>query len=301
MQDFGTKANDTAGPSGQLSAEEFNNLASELENSVTKSGQGLTGGSDTQLATSLFLHGVKAASFQDSGSANTYVATPVSGLSGVVLPQTYTPMNGSVVLMRAAASNSGASTMNIGQTTGALIGAKAIVDQSGSALSGGEIVAGSYIHLRYDASLSAGAGAWVLLPWGRSASQSSRGLIEIADAAEAQAWSSFLVALTPGGLDAAFKGANQVMSSSNGYQKYPGGLIHIYGTITVSGGAFSTFNYPLTLPNGVLFRAASWVSGTYSSASKGGILFGTATNTSTPIGVTDASGTFQLGVTIFGF
>lgn len=163
MQDFGTKANDTAGPSGQLSADEFNNLATELENGVTRSGQGLTGASVTQIAQSLFLHGVKSESFQDSGGANAYVATPVSGAGGVLLPSNYTPMNGAVIGFKASASNSGASTLNIGQTTGTLLGNKAIVDQAGAALASGSIVAGRFIQLQYDSSI--GAGSWVLMPW----------------------------------------------------------------------------------------------------------------------------------------
>lgn len=163
MQDFGTKSDDTAGPSGQLSAAEFNNLASEAENAVLRSGQVLTGASVTQLATSLFLHGVKAQTFQDSGAANAYVATPVSGAGGVLLPTEYSTLNGATIIIKASASNTTASTLNIGQTTGTLLGTKAIVDQAGAPLISGAIQAGSYLQLRYDASI--GAGSWVLMPW----------------------------------------------------------------------------------------------------------------------------------------
>ncbi len=165
MQDFGIKSDDTAGPSGQLSAAEFNNLATELENSVLRSGQALIGGSVTQLATSMFLHGVKSESFQDSGAANAYVATPVSGAGGVLLPADYTAMHGAVISFRASNANSGAPTLNVGQTTGTLLGSKAIVDQAGAALISGAISASTYIQLRYDSTI--GAGSWVLLPWSR--------------------------------------------------------------------------------------------------------------------------------------
>jgi hypothetical protein len=163
MQDFGTKANDTAGPSGQLSADEFNNLATELENAVTRAGLGLTGASVTQMAQSLFLHSVKAQTFQDSGGANAYVATPVSGAGGTLLPADYAAMNGAVIAFKASAANTGASTINIGQTTGTLLGTKAVVNQDGSVLQFGAIASGSYVQLRYDSSI--GAGSWVLLPW----------------------------------------------------------------------------------------------------------------------------------------
>lgn len=163
MQDFGTKADNSPPPGGQLSAAEFNNLATENENAVLRSGQTLSGASATQLAQSLFLHSVKAETFQDSGLANAYVATPVSGTNGVLLPGDYANMGGAKVVFKASNANTAAATLNIGQTTGTLLGTKAIVDQSGAALTGGEIKAGKYAQLIYDPSI--GAGSWVLLPW----------------------------------------------------------------------------------------------------------------------------------------
>lgn len=162
MQDFGTKADNSPPPGGQLSAAEFNNLATENENAVLRSGLALSGASVLQLATSMFLHASKAATFQDSGAANAYVITPVSGASGVLLPADYSTMNGAIVVFKASAANTAASTLNIGQTTGTLLGAKAIVDQSGAALNQGAITS-NYIQLRYDSSI--GSGSWVLLPW----------------------------------------------------------------------------------------------------------------------------------------
>lgn len=162
MQDFGTKADNSPPPGGQLSAAEFNNLATENENAVLRSGQVLSGASSSQLATSMFLHGAKSSSFQDSGVANAYVATPMSGASGVLLPATYAEMNGAVVTFKASNANTGASTLNIGQTTGTLIGTKPIVDQNGAALISGAILA-TVVSVRYDSSI--GLGSWVLLPW----------------------------------------------------------------------------------------------------------------------------------------
>lgn len=167
MQDFGTKADNSPPPGGQLSAAEFNNLATENENAVLRSGITLSGASATQLAESMFLHGVKSESFQDSGAANAYVATPISGASGVLLPVDYTNLAGSIISFKAANANTGASTLNIGQTTGTLLGAKDIVDQSGGALGSDTITAGSYIQLKYDPSI--GAGSWVLMPWSSGA------------------------------------------------------------------------------------------------------------------------------------
>lgn len=165
MQDFGTKANDTAGPSGQLSADEFNNLATELENAVLRSGLALSGASVVQMATSLFIHSTKSQTFQDSGAANAYVATPVSGSGGVLLPADYTDLDGAIITFKASNSNSGASTVNIGQTTGTLLGTKVVLTQAGAAVAAGAITSGAYVQLRFDASLDSGNGAWVLLPW----------------------------------------------------------------------------------------------------------------------------------------
>lgn len=166
MQDFGAKTDNSPPPGGQLSAAEFNNLATENENAVSRSGQTLSGASDTQLAQSLFLHGVKSESFQDSGAANAYVATPISGASGVLLPADYAAMDGAVITFKASNSNTAASTLNIGQTTGALLGAKAIRTQTDTAISSGDIVSGQYIQVVYNPAFNAGAGAWELLPWG---------------------------------------------------------------------------------------------------------------------------------------
>lgn len=235
MQDFGTKTNDTAGPSGQLSAEEFNNLATELENAILKAGIGLSGVSVTQLATSLFLHGVKSQTFQDSGVSNAYVATPASGSSGVMLPTDYSAMNGSVILFSASNANSGASTLNFGQTTGTLIGAKNIVDQSGSPLESGAIAAGSYIQLRYDSSI--GAGSWVLLPSSRP----------IASSAQAQGLAHNFSLLTPFGLNEAFKGSNQSFGASSLFQKMPGGLFLQAGSSAP--GTSAVQNFPIAFPN----------------------------------------------------
>lgn len=165
MQDFGTKADNSPPPGGQLSAAEFNNLATEAENAVLRSGQTLSGASVTQLALSLFLHSVKSESFQDSGAANAYVATPVSGTNGVLLPADYTSMAGATFSFKASNNNSGASTLNIGQTTGTLLGVKPIRTQADTPVLASAIVAGQYIQVRYNAAFDSGNGAWELLPW----------------------------------------------------------------------------------------------------------------------------------------
>lgn len=246
MQDFGTKADNSPPPGGQLSAAEFNNLATENENAVLRSGLSLSGASETQLAESLFLHGVKSQVFQDNGGANAYVATPVSGAGGVLLSADYAPLDGSIIVFKAAVANTGASTLNIGQTTGTLLGTKAIVQQDGSALPSAAIRAGAYVQVRYDASI--GAGSWVLLPWGRPATETALGLTEVATQAETDSGASDLVSVTPLKLRFGF----DISMSGIGYIVFPswlGGLVIQWGFNTGLAGAAKTLTFPLVWPN----------------------------------------------------
>lgn len=149
MRNFRTFTNDPTGDdpasTDYIGAKNINNFLGELENAVTRSGQSVTtdDGTDdsnkSQLAESLFLNGTKAQHFQDGGSANVIELTPVSGASGVKLPSSYANMDGAHITFFAAASNTGATTLNLGQTSGTLIGAKAVVREDGSALTSGDI------------------------------------------------------------------------------------------------------------------------------------------------------------------
>ena len=107
MRNFRTFVNDPAGndPAATdfLGATNINNFLGEAENLVSRSGQSLStddGTSDSnllQMAESAFLHGVKSQGFVDSGSANTYEVTPISGSSGVKIPSDYANMDGATI------------------------------------------------------------------------------------------------------------------------------------------------------------------------------------------------------------
>lgn len=84
-----------------------------------------------------------------------------------------------------------------------------------------------------------------------SASETVAGLIECATAAEAQALTDAVRALTPATLAEAFKGANRDTSAA-GYQRLPGGLIIQWGSIVGSSTDNVTFIYPVAFPNAVL-------------------------------------------------
>ena len=92
-----------------------------------------------------------------------------------------------------------------------------------------------------------GAQATALLS---AASETVPGLVELADAAEAQALASAVVALTPARLADALKGANQLLYG-NGYQRLPGGLIIQWGICVP--GSFVTF--PVAFPTACMSLA----------------------------------------------
>lgn len=71
----------------------------------------------------------------------------------------------------------------------------------------------------------------------------------IATTAQAQAMTDDSVLLTPKKLNDAFKGANQIVSGSNGVQVLPGG--YILQSFTVTGGNTS-FSFPMAFPNACL-------------------------------------------------
>ena len=171
MRDYVTKANEGGVPDSltatKLGAGEINSYLDELEASVERAGLTLapadgSGEDTTQLAKSLFIHAVKAQQFQDGGSVNTYELTPISGSSGVLLPSGYDVLDGARIWFRPGASNTGPSTINIGQVSGSLLGAKAALDQFGSALAGGEIIADVPVEFVYDASANGASGGWIL-------------------------------------------------------------------------------------------------------------------------------------------
>lgn len=72
--------------------------------------------------------------------------------------------------------------------------------------------------------------------------------LQAATTAEAQAWTSNTVAITPLALANAFKGSNQSLVGTPGYQKLPGGLIMQWG----NGAGSATISFAFTFPTAVL-------------------------------------------------
>lgn len=142
MRDYVTKVeNGGTSAAGQLSAQEFNEYIQELENLVTRGGLTLDQATLTQLAQSAFLHGTKAGTFQAGGTVDALQLTPISGLTGVLLPANYDAMGGSILTFLSLGANTGAVTINLGQDSGSLIGTSPLVSLAGAALIGGEVPA----------------------------------------------------------------------------------------------------------------------------------------------------------------
>lgn len=138
MQDFPTKVD---GVSTEPAAE-YNNLASELKETVESLGLTLSVGSIQQLTESIATYAQIGTYYTDGGTADTYVlsAAPATRID----PSVY--YAGMTINFLPANTNTGASTANL-----AGLGAKAIVLQDGStALSGGELVANEFVKMVYD-------------------------------------------------------------------------------------------------------------------------------------------------------
>jgi hypothetical protein len=246
MRNFRTFNNTPVGndPSATdyLGAININNFLSELEASVSRSGQTLSsddGSADsdtTQLAKSLFIHSTKATAFQAGGSANAIELTPVSGASGVLLPPDYTLLSGMRIAFSPAASNTGAVTVNIGQTAATLLGVKSLLSYSGAPLTGGELTAAKPVEIQYDGT------NFRLLPW------SSITAVSVSSTAQAQAQANDSTFISPLKLKQALQGSNQSLAIS-GYQIFPGGLILQWGRAFITTNP-ATVTFPITYPNG---------------------------------------------------
>jgi len=124
-----------------LSVTEFNPNQDELENAVTASDQTLDGLNTNQLGEAMSRYGSGGADFyQDSGAVNAYILT---GVGSFIKPAVY--FDGMSVKFYTANTNTGPSTINV-----ASIGVKDLVLTDGSALVGGEVIAGSLIIATYD-------------------------------------------------------------------------------------------------------------------------------------------------------
>ncbi|MFC3816582.1 hypothetical protein [Lysobacter sp. GCM10012299] len=156
MFDFQTKIDNTAGPAGHLTADEFNVLAQEVENLVRRAGLPLSSSlTDVlQIAQAVAIAGRSAGIFIDGGAVNGIQLTPHAGANTFPLPPDFTGLNGNAVSFRPAFANTGAATIDLGMTAGGLLGPRPLVRPDGSALQAGDVAPGGYITAIYDASIN---------------------------------------------------------------------------------------------------------------------------------------------------
>jgi hypothetical protein len=171
MRDYQTKQN-LGGAADSITATkfgagEFNSLATENENAVTRAGLTLAnqdgaGEQTNQLAQSLFLHGTKSSTMTAGGTVDAITLTPKSGVNGVLLPTTYDNFDGGEVQFLPTGTNTGAVTISIGQDNGSQIGTKKALTAAGADFVGGELAANQYVSFVYDASADSSNGAFII-------------------------------------------------------------------------------------------------------------------------------------------
>lgn len=192
-------------PSTQVhSSDELNDRIVEMQGTVTDSSQVLDVLDTGQLAKAIFSNAVAAQSMLDTGGVNTVVLTPVTGANGfrVATPivKTYDLLDGAIFSFKANATNSGNMTVNVGQTGALLIGAQPLFLEDGSSnVPTGNITAGKYYLIRYDASLDVD-GAFIILenglPFGLTGGNDSNG--ETSIGVFKIKWGKFTVGSTSG-------------------------------------------------------------------------------------------------------
>lgn len=146
MQDLNDKIT-----GGTLTADEWNEVPSELQNIIVATGQSLTSADLNQLGKGVADYASRSDFYNDTGTANNVVLTPIALFS----PVGYN--TGMRVRFQAGATNTGATTINV-----ATIGSVNIVDQFDNALTAGAITTGIYYELVYNAAADGGAGGFVL-------------------------------------------------------------------------------------------------------------------------------------------
>lgn len=128
----------------QLTADEFNDIPSELENTITSIGLPLTAGDLYQVAKAIASYVAVGDFYQDTGTANAYILNQASPIQA---PQAY--LDGMRVRFRINETNTGASTVNVNS-----LGVKSILKEDGiSELSAGDLPEGEFGEVIYHADL----------------------------------------------------------------------------------------------------------------------------------------------------
>lgn len=143
MQDLNDKINNGGATSqGQLSADEWNQIPSEIQNVIEGTGQVLSAGDLNQLGKSIADYSANSTFYTDGGIANAYVLTSI-GLKESLTAYT----DGSLVQFVASNDNTGSSTINVSG-----LGVTPLRTTNGDELAPGVVVAGDIISAIYKSS-----------------------------------------------------------------------------------------------------------------------------------------------------
>jgi len=259
---------------GTLTADEWNDVPSEMQNIIEDQGLVLTSTDLNQMGKAIAGYVANGTFYVDSGIADAYVLSPVGLRQSPPLltdgfAADFVPGN----------DNTGASTVNVGG-----FGVKAIKRPDGADVVGGDI--GGLASLKFSA-----ANDWfILVGFVPISSTTNKGIIETATLAEANAGTNTTNALVPSHLPTAIPlntadasetvkgivelatdgetiagtdGARSVTPAglasfqkslaSNGYQYFPGGLLLQWGVSNVAYDETVTIvNFPLSFPSACL-------------------------------------------------
>lgn len=135
MEDLNDKVTD-----GTLTADEWNQIPSEIQNVIEAWNQTLISGDVNQLGKGIAAYAAAGQFYTGSGTANAHIATK---LSGIQAPPEYS--TGMVVRFRPSNANTAAATINVDS-----LGIKSIKKEDGSALGPGDLDTNRDAWIRYD-------------------------------------------------------------------------------------------------------------------------------------------------------
>lgn len=252
MQDLNDKVT-----GGTLPATEWNEVPTELQNIIEKTGQTLSGLDLDQLGKGIASYVASGDFYIDSGTANSYV---LSGVGSKQVPPAY--VNGMKIRFIPANSNTGASTVNV-----ASLGVKNLRRVDGTALQANDLQATVPVSFQYDTTSGTFLKNGESLP---DATETLKGKAEIATQAETDAGTDDARIVTPKKL----RFGVSMSIGANGYLALPswlGGLMVQWGNTTIAQDSAKAVTFPTTFPTAAFNIQLSCRDGATATVSEGDI------------------------------
>ena len=138
MQDLNDKATE-----GTLTAVEWNEVPSEIQNAIEDFGQSLSSGDLDQLGKSMSAYAATGTFYTGSGTANAHICTPLNQGGVIQSPPAY--FTGMIARFRPSVANTAVATVNVNG-----LGIKTIKKENGTDLSPGDLDTTRDAWIRYD-------------------------------------------------------------------------------------------------------------------------------------------------------